>query len=68
MDLKEVYKAIEDDKATFVGEGPWFKDSASQVYQYANRTYVITIYDSMNCWLLEDTLEEIKLQEIKDFI
>ena len=67
-DLKEILKKIQNDKAEFIGEGEWYKDSAYQVYKVDGKFYLISVYDSQSCWLVDESLEEIKESEINKYI
>ena len=66
--MKEVLKAIENNKARLVGEGNWRKDSAYQVYEFEGKFYAIVIYDWQNKWLMDDTLIEIQESEITKYV
>ena len=54
--------------AKFIGEGKWIKDSAYQVYEMDNKYYSVIVVNSMNKELLEDTITEIKFDDIKKYI
>jgi|SanBayMetagenome_1026888.scaffolds.fasta_scaffold04442_3 hypothetical protein len=54
--------------AKFLGEGKWFKDSAYQVYELNGKYYSVIVCDSMNKEILEDTITEIKLEDIESYI
>ena len=51
-----------------LGTGEWVKDSAYQVYELDGKYYSVIIVDSMNRELMEDTITEIKFEEIKNYI
>jgi len=68
MEMPEVLEAIRNDKAKFIGQGDWVKDSAYQVYKYNGKFYSIVVYDSMNCWLMDDSIEEIQENEVVKYI
>ena len=59
---------IDLDKATFIGEGEWVKDSAYQVYEFEGKYYacivVITDYEE----ILENSIIEILKEEISQYI
>lgn len=54
--------------AKFLGEGKWFKDSAYQVYELNGKYYSVIVCNSMNKEILEDTITEIKLEDIDSYI
>lgn len=56
------------DKATFIGEGKWIKDSAYQVYELDGKYYSVIVYDWQNKWIMDDTIKEIKKEEINHYI
>ena len=56
------------DNAKLIGEGEWVKDSAYRVYELDRKFYSVIIISQMNMELLEDTIEEIKEEEIKNYI
>ena len=56
------------DNAKLIGEGEWVKDSAYRVYELDGKFYSVIIISLMNMELLEDTIEEIKEEEIKNYI
>lgn len=64
----EALKAIRSGKAKFIGESEWEKDGAYQVYEYENKYYAIVVYDQQSCWLIDETLKEIKKEDIKKYI
>jgi hypothetical protein len=66
--LKLVLKKINKDEAELIGEGPWIKDGAYRVYKVDGKFYTIIVYDWQNLWLMDDTLEEIKEEEIENYI
>jgi hypothetical protein len=66
--MEEILKKINNNEAEFIGEGPWEKDSAYQVYKVDGKYYSIVVYDSMSKWLMDETLEEIKEDEIDKYI
>lgn len=55
--------------AKFIGEGKWFKDSAYQVCVLNGKYYSVhgsvIVCDSMNKEILEDTITEIKFEDIE---
>ena len=54
--------------AKFLGEGKWFKDSAYQVCVLNGKYYSVIVCDSMNKEILEDTITEIKFEDIEKYI
>lgn len=56
------------DNAKFIGEGKWIKDSAYQVYELDGKYYSVIVVDSMNKEVMEDTIMEIKFEDIKKYI
>lgn len=66
--MKEILTKIYNGQAELIGEGEWVKDSAYQVYKVDGKFYSIIIYDWDSRWLMDDTLEEIKEEEIDQYI
>lgn len=64
----EVIKAIQDDKAEFVGAGEWEKNAQYQVYKYQGKFYAVIVADQTNCWVMEDTLAKIPEADINKYI
>lgn len=62
------YRKIENGEAELVGESEWYKDSAYRVYQVDGKYYAIVVYDRMNHWLEESTIEEIAPSELDKYI
>ena len=56
------------DDAKFIGEGKWVKDSAYQVYELDGKYYAVIVVSQMNKELLEDTITEIKFEDIEKYI
>ena len=56
------------DDAKFIGEGEWIKDSAYQVYELDGKYYSVIVVNSMNKELMEDTIIEIKFEDIGNYI
>jgi hypothetical protein len=65
---KKTYKMINLDNAKLIGESKWVKDSAYRVYELDGKFYSVIIISQMNMELLEDTIKEIKEEEIKNYI
>jgi len=68
MENKEIITAIKTGKAKFIGESEWEKYGAYQVYEYENKYYSIVVYDQQSCWLMIESLQEIKKEEINQYI
>jgi len=66
--LKTVLEKIQNDEAKKIGQGSWFKDSCYLVYEVDKKYYTIVMYDQMSCWLMDESLEEIKKEEISQYI
>jgi len=66
--MGEVLKKIENGEAKEIGQGPWVKDSCYVVFEVDGKFYAIAMYDQMSCYLMDETLEEIQENEIKDYI
>ena len=66
--IKTVLQKINKDEAELIGEGPWVKDGAYRIYKVDGKFYSIIVYDWQNLWLMDDTLEEIKEEEIGNYI
>lgn len=56
------------DKAEFIGEGEWVKNSAYQVYKLGGKYYSVIVNDMMSKWIMEDTITEIREDQIKYYI
>jgi hypothetical protein len=56
------------DNAKLIGEGEWVKGSAYQVYELDNKYYTVIVIDQMNKELMEDTITEIKFEDIEKYI
>lgn len=56
------------DDAKFIGEGKWNKDSAYQVYELDGKYYSVIVVNSMNKELMEDTITQIKFEDIENYI
>lgn len=54
--------------AKLIGESEWVKDSAYQVYELNGKYYLVIIVSQMNRELLEDTITEIKFEDIEKYI
>jgi len=56
------------DNAKLIGTGEWDKDSAYQVYELDGKYYSVIVIGSTNKELVEDTITEIKFEEIDYYI
>jgi len=52
------------DKAKFIGEGPWEKDAAYQVYELDGRYYAVVVVGYRNKEVLDEMTIEISKEEI----
>jgi len=66
--MKEILRKIYNDEAELIGEGKWVKDGAYQVYKVDGKFYSIILCGWQNKELMDDTLEEIKEEEIEQYI
>lgn len=66
--MKEVLNAISNDESRLVGQGEWCKDSCYQVHEVGGKFYAIVIADQNSMWLVNETLQEIKEEEIVQYI
>jgi hypothetical protein len=64
----ELNTMVNLDNAKLIGESKWVKDSAYRVYELDRKFYSVIIISQMNMELLEDTIKEIKEEEIKNYI
>lgn len=55
-------------KATLIGEGEWIKDSAYQVYELDGKYYSVIVIGHSNKEIMEDTVTEIKVEDISKYI
>ena len=55
-------------KAKFVGEGEWVKDSAYQVYELDGKYYSVIVVGRMNKELMENTITEIRFEDIEKYV
>jgi hypothetical protein len=56
------------EKATFIGEGDWVKDSAYQVYEQDGKYYAVIVIGHTNKEIMDDMTIEIKKEEINQYI
>lgn len=66
--MKQVLEAIQDDESRLVGQGQWVKDSCYHVHEVGGKFYSVIVYDQMNMSLMEDSLQEIKEEEIVHYV
>lgn len=67
--IQKLNKVMVDlDNAKFIGEGEWVKDSAYQVYELDGKYYSVIVVDSMNKEMIEDSITEIKFEDIEKYI
>jgi hypothetical protein len=66
--MKKVLKAISNDKSRFVGRGKREKDSCYEVHEVEGKFYSIIVYGRMNVWLMDDSLKEIKEEDIEKYV
>ena len=56
------------ENATFIGEGEWIKDSAYQVYELDGKYYAVIVVGHSYKEFMDDTIVEIKKEEIEKYI
>jgi hypothetical protein len=66
--MEKVLEAIRDDRSKLVGEGKWEKNSCYHVHEVEGKFYAIVVADQSSMWLVDETLEEIKEEDIKKYI
>jgi len=66
--MEEVLEAIRDDRSRLVGEGEWVKDSCYQVHEVDGKFYTIIVAGQVDMWLMDETLEEIKEEDIEKYV
>lgn len=59
---------IDLDKARFIGEGEWVKDSAYQVYELGGKYYSVIVVGHSNREIMEDSISEIRFEDINNYI
>jgi hypothetical protein len=59
---------IDLDKAKFIGEGEWVKDSAHQVYELNGKYYSVIVIGHTNKEIMDDSISEIKFEDINFYI
>jgi hypothetical protein len=59
---------IDLDKAKFIGEGKWVKDSAYQVYELDGKYYSVIVIGHTNKEIMDDSIIEIAKEDISKYI
>ena len=59
---------IDLDKAKFIGEGEWVKDSAYQVYELDGKYYSVIVIGHTNKEIMDDSITEIAKEDISKYI
>ena len=59
---------VDLDKATFIGEGEWIKDSAYQVYELDGKYYALIVVGHTNKEILEDSIVEISKEAVYRYV
>ncbi len=55
-------------KAKYVGEGEWVKDSAYQVYELDGKYYSVIVAGQRSKELMENTIAEIRFEDIEKYV
>jgi hypothetical protein len=66
--MKDILDAISNDRSRLVGQGEWTKDSCYQVHEVEGKFYAIIVCEQDSMWLMDETLEEIKEEDIEKYI
>ena len=66
--MKNVLATISNDDSRLIGQGKWEKDSCYQVHEVDGKFYAIIVSGHSDMWLMDETLEEIKEEEIVQYI
>jgi hypothetical protein len=66
--MKNNKQQIDLDKAKFIGEGEWVKDSAYQVYELEGKYYSVIVIGHSNKEIMDDSITEIKFKDINFYI
>lgn len=66
--MNDKIKQINLDKAKFIGEGEWVKDSAYQVYELDGKYYSVIVIGHTNKEIMDDSITEIKFEDINFYI
>ena len=59
---------VDLDKAIFIGEGEWVKDSAYQVYELDGKYYSVIVIGHSNKEIMDDSITEIAKEDIGKYI
>jgi hypothetical protein len=59
---------IDLDKAIFIGEGEWVKDSAYQVYELDGKYYSVIVIGHTNKEIMDDSIIEIAKEDISKLV
>jgi hypothetical protein len=59
---------VDLDKAIFIGEGKWVKDSAYQVYELDGKYYSVIVIGHSNKEIMDDSITEIPKEDIGKYI
>ena len=66
--MKNIVEEISNDRSKLIGRGEWVKDSCYEVHEVEGRFYSIVVVDKIDMWLMDDTLKEIKEEDIRKYI
>jgi hypothetical protein len=66
--MKQILELILNGKSKLLGQGKWEKDSCYRVYEVKGKFYSIIVYDQMNMYLMDNTLQEIREENIVQYI
>ncbi len=66
--MNDKIKQIDLDKAKFIGEGEWVKDSAYQVYEFDGKYYSVIVIGHSNKEIMDNSITEIKFEDINFYI
>jgi hypothetical protein len=66
--MKNVLESISNDNSRLVGQGEWTKDSCYQVHEVDGKFYAIIVSGRCDMWLVDETLQEIKEEEIVQYV
>ncbi len=61
-------RALDSDKAKFLGEGEWVKDTAYQVYEVEDRYFAVIVSGHSNKEIVDNTTVEITKEEISQYV
>lgn len=61
-------RALDSDKAKFLGEGEWVKDTAYQVYEVEDRYFAVIVSGHSNKEIVDNTTTEITKEEISQYV